>query len=162
METPMKQDEVNAHSAGLELPTPGRLFRLLGRGLRLRCPNCGKGPVLAHWLKLHVRCGTCGVRLERGEHDYFMGSMLLNFCLTGVLLLVGIATLILATKPDIDWDTLEWAAPLAMVTLPLLLFPFTKLLWLAADIAMRPLSAEELEWHRAAEAQFSTERDASR
>ena len=152
----MKQPEIDTHSAGLELPTPGRVLRLLGRALALRCPNCGKGPVLRHWLKVHVRCGTCGIRVERGEHDYFMGSMLLNFSLTGLLLLIGIATLIVATKPDIDWDLLEWAGPLAMVTLPFLLFPFTKLLWLAADIAMRPVTPAELEWHRAAAEEFSS------
>ena len=152
----MKRNEIDTHTAGLELPTPGRLVRLLGRALLLRCPNCGKGPVLRHWLKVHVRCGTCGIRLERGEHDYFMGSMLLNFSLTGVLLLIGIAALILSTKPDIDWDLLEWAGPVAMVTLPFLLFPFTKLLWLGADIAMRPVTPEELEWHRSTDAEFSS------
>lgn len=147
---------MNTHSAGLTLPTFGRLARLLGRALLLRCPNCGKGPVLQHWFKVRVRCVTCGIRVERGEHDYFVGSLLLNFCLTGVLLLVGVAVLILSTAPDIPWDTLEWAAPLAMIVLPMLLFPFTKLLWLAADLAMRPATPEELEWHQASEAKFSS------
>lgn len=149
-------DEMNTQHAGLELPTFGRTLRLLGRGLALHCPNCGKGPVLRNWFKLQVRCGNCGIRLERGEHDYFMGSLLLNFCLTGLLLLVGIATLILATKPNVDWDVLEWAAPLAMLVLPALLFPFTKLLWLAADLSIRPVTPAELEWHRTTNATFST------
>ena len=152
----MTRDDMNTQYAGLELPTVGRTLRLLGRALRLRCPNCGKGPVLKHWFKLHVRCGTCGMRLERGEHDYFMGSLLLNFSLTGLFLLVGIATLIATTAPTVPWDTLEWAGPLAMLLLPAFLFPFSKLLWLAADIAMRPVSPEELEWHRSAESTFST------
>ena len=152
----MTHEPVNAHSAALELPTFGRLLRLLGRALRLSCPNCGKGPVLQHWLKMRVRCGTCGIRLERGEHDYFAGSMLLNFCLTGLLLMIGVVVLIVTTKPDIEWSVLEYGGPVAMLALPLILFPFTKLLWLAADIAMRPVSPEELEWHRSAEAEFST------
>lgn len=156
----MAPDQMHTH-AGLELPTVGRTLRLLGRALLLRCPNCGEGPVLQHWLKARVRCGHCGMRLERGEHDYFMGSLLLNFCLTGVILLVGVAVLMLATSPDVPWDTLEWAGPLAMILLPLFLFPFTKLLWLAADIAMRPVSPEEMEWHREAGDRFSTGRDGS-
>lgn len=155
----MKQNRMDTEAAGLELPTFGRMLRLLGRGLRLRCPNCGRGPVLRHWLKLHERCGTCGIRLERGEHDYFIGSLLLNFSLTGVLLLVGIAVLIVGASPDVPWDVLEWAGPLAMIVLPILLFPFTKLLWLAADIAMRPVTPEELDWHRAAESRFESRRD---
>ena len=153
----MTPHRIDTHSAGLTLPTFGRLLRLLGRALALRCPNCGKGPVLQHWFKLRVRCERCGIRTERGEHDYFMGSLLLNFSLTGLLLLVGIALLIVSTAPDIDWDLLEWAAPLAMILLPVLLFPFTKLLWLAADLAMRPATLEELEWHKAADAKFSSE-----
>ena len=156
----MPPDEMNTHTAGLELPSFGRTLRLLGRGLRLRCPNCGKGPVLENWFRARTRCGTCGIRMERGEHDYFAGSMLLNFCLTGVLLLLGLAIFIIAQSPDIPWDALEWAGPLAMLGLPFILFPFTKLLWLAADIAMRPVTPQELEWHRSAESTFSTDRDA--
>ena len=158
----MTQGQINHETAGLELPTPRRLLRLIGRALVLHCPNCGGGPVLQHWLKVRVRCGNCGIRLERGEHDYFAGSMLLNFCLTGVLLLLGIVTLILATRPDVNWDVLEWAGPVAMLGLPLFLFPFTKLLWLAADITMRPVTPAELEWHRSADAQFSTGRNEPR
>ena len=158
----MKQDETNAHSAGLELPTFWRTLRLLGRAILLRCPSCGKGPVLRGWFATRVRCGTCGIRVERGEHDYFMGSMLLNFSLTGLLLLVGVAAFILSQWPEPDWDILEWAAPVAMIALPIILFPFTKLLWLAADIAMRPVTPEELEWHRTADAKFSTVKDEGR
>lgn len=155
--TPDLTPDQRAHdTAGLELPSVGRTLRLLGRAMVLHCPNCGKGPVLQNWLKLRVRCGSCGIRMERGEHDYFAGSMLLNFCLTGVLLLVGLAVLIITQSPNVPWDALEWAGPVAMIALPFLLFPFTKLLWLAADIAMRPVTAGELEWHREAAADYST------
>jgi uncharacterized protein (DUF983 family) len=37
------------------------LFARLERALRLRCPDCGKGPVLVSWLKLPERCGNCGL-----------------------------------------------------------------------------------------------------
>ena len=39
------------------------------RALALRCPWCGKGPVLASWFRLRERCGACGLRLERGERS---------------------------------------------------------------------------------------------
>jgi uncharacterized protein (DUF983 family) len=156
----MAHDDMNAHSAGLELPSFGRTLRLLGRAFRLRCPNCGQGPVLESWFRTRTRCGSCGIRLERGEHDYFAGSMLLNFCLTGLLLLVGLAIFITSQSPNVPWDALEWAGPVAMLALPFILFPFTKLLWLAADIAMRPVTPQELEWHRNAESAFSTDREA--
>lgn len=112
-------------------------LRLLGRGLVLRCPNCGKGPVLKHWFKLQDRCGHCHIQLERGEHDYFMGSLLLNYSLTGLILVVTIFAFVLS-RSEIPWTLLQWGAPAAVVILPAILFPFTKLLWLAADLIFRP------------------------
>ena len=143
---------------GLVLPRLGSLLRLLGRGLRLRCPHCGKGPVLKNWLKLRDRCGTCGLRLARGEHDYFVGSMLLNFCLSGVLFLLTLVVIMLVSWPDVPWDTLQIVLPLLIIVVPVVIFPFTKLLWLAADIAMRPVNPDELQWHRAEGGTFSTDR----
>jgi uncharacterized protein (DUF983 family) len=140
----------------LELPTLGRTIRLIGRGLRLRCPNCGKGPVLQSWFKLRVRCATCGLRLERGEHDYFTGSMLLNYCLVGVIVLGTFVTLLVTQWPSVPWTLIQYGAPILIIILPFVFFPFSKLLWLAADIVIRPITPEELEWHRGAESEFST------
>src|SRR5512132_2593997 len=83
----MAQPQERQTQTGLEVPGPRQAARLFGRALRLRCPNCGGGPVLQNWLKLRVRCGQCGLRLERGEHDYFIGSMMILFVLTGSVLL---------------------------------------------------------------------------
>jgi uncharacterized protein (DUF983 family) len=157
-ETMMTRRPEMDSDTGLEIPSLGRTLRLFGRGFLLRCPNCGKGPVLEHWLKMRVRCGSCGIRLERGEHDYFMGSMMLNFVMTGGLLLVAIFTLLIANgATDSTWDILQWGGPVAMVVLPFLLFPYSKLVWLAFDIMLRPVTEQELEWHRAAASEWSTE-----
>jgi uncharacterized protein (DUF983 family) len=143
---------------GLQIPTPRDAARRFGRALLLRCPNCGKGPVLKSWLKLQVRCGSCGIRLERGEHDYFMGSMMLNFVMTGGLLLVAIYILLVTNgATDRTWDLLQWGGPVAMLVLPFVLFPWSKLIWLAFDIMLRPVTEQELEWHRAAASEWSTE-----
>ena len=40
------------------------------------------------------------------------------------------------------------------------LLPVAKLLWLAFDLTLRPVGPAELEWHRAADSEFETERDA--
>jgi uncharacterized protein (DUF983 family) len=145
-------------ATGLQVPTVRDAARRFGRALRLRCPNCGKGPVLKNWLKLHVRCGSCGIRTERGEHDYFMGSMMLNFVMTGGLLLLAIYTLLITKgATDSTWDLLQWGGPVAMIVLPFVLFPFSKLVWLAFDIMLRPVTPAELEWHRTAASEWSTE-----
>ena len=148
--------------SGFDVAGVGQAFRLLGRGLTLRCPNCGGGPVLQHWLKMRVRCGNCGLRLERGEHDYFLGSLLLNYCLSGVLLLVTLAVVLITRWPEVPWTALQYGGPLAMLLMPVVLFPFTKLLFLAADLIMRPVTPAELEWHRTAEEQWSTDKDLPR
>jgi len=148
--------------ADLELPTLGRTVRLFLRAVTLRCPNCGRGPVLKHWLKLRVRCGNCGIRLERGEHDYFLGSLLLNYILAGVLLVLVMGSILIASWPEVPWTWLEYGGPVAMLLAPVILFPFSKLIWLGFDITMRPVTAAELEWHRSAEREWSTDRKLSR
>jgi uncharacterized protein (DUF983 family) len=142
---------------GLQLPTARDAARRFGRAFLLRCPNCGGGPILKNWLKLHVRCGNCGLRTERGEHDYFMGSMLINFVMTGGLLLVAIYVTLITQWPNVPWDAMQLAGPVAMIVLPFALFPFSKLVWMAFDIMLRPVTAAELEWHRTASSEWSTE-----
>jgi hypothetical protein len=44
-----------------------------------------------------------------------------------------------------------------MLLAPLVIFPFSKLLWLAFDLVFRPVTPEELEWHRSAEGTWSTD-----
>jgi hypothetical protein len=68
----------------------------------------------------------------------------------------------MAVTDETPWDLLQWGLPgLAMVLL-LVFFPFSKLLWLAFDLMLRPVTPQELEWHRRSEAEFETERDAPR
>ena len=147
---------------GLVVPGPRQAARLFGRALLLRCPNCGRGPVLEHWLRLRVRCGNCGLRLQRGEHDYFTGSMMILFVLAGSLLLGALVVTLLVTWPNVPWDLLQNGLPILMVVALPALFPFSKLLWLAFDLVLRPVTPSELEWHRTSTTEFDTERDAPR
>ncbi len=146
---------------GMELPTLGRTLRLFGRGFLLRCPNCGGGPVLEGWFKLRTKCGTCGLRLLRGEHDRVMGSVFILFTLVALVCyaVIAVALTVAETTP---WDLLDTGLPLLALALVVALFPFSKLLWLAFDLMLRPVTPEELAWHRTADAEFETERDAPR
>ena len=143
---------------GLVVPSVKRALVLFGRALALRCPHCGKGPVLQHWLKLRVKCGTCGLRLGRGEHDSFVGSALILFILAGFFT-YGVLLVALLVTDETPWGLLENGLPLVLLVAVPLFFPFAKLLWLAFDLLLRPVSEEELEWHRAARTEFDTERD---
>jgi uncharacterized protein (DUF983 family) len=121
------------------------VFQVVGRAARLKCPHCGKGPVLDHWFKMRRRCGNCGLAIERGERDYFIGSMMFNLAVAETLFAVGFVTTLVVVWPNVPWDTLQWVAPLAIAGAPFVLFPFSKLAWLGFDILLRPVTPEELQ-----------------
>lgn len=124
----------------LEMAVPGigRLLRLVGRALTLRCPHCGGGPVRVHWFRLREACGACGARLERGEQDYFLGGMMFNLVLSELLFAAIFVTVLVLLWPTVPWDGIAVGAPLGMAIAPVLLYPVSKLLWLAVDLAFRP------------------------
>jgi uncharacterized protein (DUF983 family) len=122
-----------------------RMIVMLGRALTLRCPNCGSRGLLRSWFKLNERCPRCGIRVEREGHDYMAGSLMFNLVLAEMLFAVAFVAYLLITWPNPNWDMLEIVAPLGMAIAPFALFPFSKLVWLAADLALRPAHASELQ-----------------
>ena len=152
----MRRKEMDSETE-LRLASASEIARLLGRALILRCPNCGKGPVLEHWFKLRVRCGNCGLRLERGEHDYLSGSILFSYALVTLVFAITLVTVLVSTWPNVPWEILGWGLPLLIAVLVVALFPFSKLIWLAFDLMLRPVTPEELEWHRDSDEEYSTE-----
>ena len=91
-----------------------------------------------HWLKVRRTCGNCGLPLERGEQDYFIGAMLFNLVLSELLFAVIFVTVLVVGWPAVTWDAIEIAAPLGMAAAPFVLYPVSKLLWLALDLLLRP------------------------
>ena len=122
-----------------------RVLQVLGRAARLKCPHCGKGPVIEHWFKMRARCGACGLAIERGERDYFIGSMLFNLVVAEMLFAIVFITTLVIAWPNVPWATIEWAAPLGIGVAPFVLFPLSKLAWLGFDILLRPVTPEELK-----------------
>lgn len=45
------------------------LTTLLGRGVRKKCPHCGKGPLFRRWVELHDNCSVCGIKYLENEGD---------------------------------------------------------------------------------------------
>jgi uncharacterized protein (DUF983 family) len=127
---------------------PRRAVTLFARAARLRCPNCGGPGVFESWLKLRPKCPTCGLRLDRGEADYFIGAYLIN--LVGVELAIAalLAVVVVVTYPRTPWTALEWAAVVLSLLGAFACYPFAQVLWLAADLWLRPLTPQELDWHR--------------
>jgi hypothetical protein len=96
----------------------------------------------------------------RGEHDYFSGSILLNYAIGTLVFGIALAWIMVASWPVVPWTTLEIALPAIILLFPVVFFPFSTLLRMAADLIMRPVSPEELEWDRTSTVQWSTERSA--
>ena len=127
--------------------SPRRALRLLSRGLRLRCPNCGLGRIRGGWLKLKPKCPVCGLRTDRGEEDFFLGGMMWNIVFAEGALVVSSLLIGFITWPDVPWNGLMWGLILAMIPGPILFYPFAKCLWLAVDLTFRPLTLRDLEGH---------------
>ncbi len=120
---------------------------MLRRALRLSCPNCGGRPIFARFGVLVARCGTCGLRPERGEQDYFIGAYLINLIAVELLLALCVLVVVMATWPDPPWTMLTWAGAALMLAGAVVCYPFSKTLFLAVDLIIRPLSPQELVWH---------------
>jgi uncharacterized protein (DUF983 family) len=118
---------------------------MIARAMRLRCPNCGGKGILASWSKLATACPRCHLRPQRGESDYFLGGMMFNIALAeGVFVILLVATLAI-TWPSVPWTLLQFGAPAAMVVAPILLYPVSRLVWLAFDLMLRPITPNDLE-----------------
>jgi uncharacterized protein (DUF983 family) len=121
---------------------------MITRALARRCPNCGSRGIFAGYTTLRDRCPQCGLRLQRGESDYFIGAYLLNLVAVELLFALVLGVIFVMTYPNTPWALLQWGGLALMIAGAVLCYPFSKSLWLAADLIFRPVSAEELAWHR--------------
>jgi uncharacterized protein (DUF983 family) len=128
-------------------PRPSPLAMIVRAMLR-RCPNCGSRGIFAGYTALREHCPRCGLRLQRGESDYFIGAYLLNLVAVELLFAGVLAAIVIATYPDTPWALIQWGGLALMLAGALLCYPFAKALWLAADLIFRPVSAQEMDWHR--------------
>jgi uncharacterized protein (DUF983 family) len=122
--------------------------RLIIRALLRRCPNCGSPGIFAGYTALKERCPNCGLRLHRGESDYFIGAYLLNLVAVELLFAFVLAVVFITTYPNTPWTLLQWGGLVLIIVGAVLCYPLSKALWLAADLIFRPMSPEELAWHR--------------
>lgn len=110
----------------------------LGRALRLRCPACGSRGMLRGWLRLVEHCPSCGLRPDRGEHDHFLGGYVINLGVAEGLAAVLWAIMLTVTWPKPDWEFMQWSAAVLVVVMPVAIYPFTRLVFLAVDMTYQP------------------------
>ncbi len=120
--------------------------RLLWRGVRKRCPECGGGGIYATWFRMKERCPTCGLRFER-EPGFFVGAYLINLALAFTLLFLTSMVFVAwkAANPDAGVVAPIGAGIVIALVAPPLFYPYSRTLWSAIDIGMTPLEPAERE-----------------
>ncbi len=122
--------------------TPSHAARI-GRALCLRCPECGGGGLFRRWLLIQSRCARCALKLDRGNPDHFLGAYVVNLIAAELLFAIGLALWVVGAWPDVPWDLLERIGVPVLVAAPFLTYPFSRTLWLAADLIFDPPSAQD-------------------
>jgi len=124
---------------------PARLHvvRHFTRALRLRCPHCGGGPIFVTWSRLVPNCPVCGLGLERGEEGYWLGAYFFNLMAVETVFSVWLVGFLLWTWPSPPWEFFRLATIVLMLVVPFAFFPFSKTLFLAFDLLVRPPGDED-------------------
>ena len=121
-----------------------RALFLFGRAIRLRCPNCGGGPIFRSWFRMRPYCPACGLPLERGDQGYQVGSYMFNIIASELVFVLVFLGVVLVTWPSPPWRLLQYGGIILMILAPVFFFPFCKTLFLAFDLLFRPATPEEL------------------
>jgi len=120
-----------------------RVLTSLARALRLRCPHCGGEPIFVTWSRLVPNCPVCGLGLERGEHGYWLGAYFFNLLAVETVFSVWFVGFLLLTWPDPPWALFQATTIALMLVVPFAFFPYSKTLFLAFDLLVRPPSEED-------------------
>ena len=118
---------------------------LFWRAVRLRCPNCGGGPLFSRWVRIREHCPVCGIRLERGEEGYQVGAYMFNIVAAELIFAAIFLGVLVYTWPTPPWDELLYGGVAIVIAAPFVFYPFSKTLFLAFDLIFRPPRAEDFK-----------------
>jgi hypothetical protein len=96
------------------------------------------------WVTMLAHSPRCGHRFER-DPGYWLGAVIVNTAVTFVLLIAMGLGMILATWPNVPWTTVLIVTLVLNGLFPLFFYPFSRTIWVALDLAVRPLEPTELE-----------------
>ncbi len=104
---------------------------------------CGQGGLFHRWFVMVERCPRCGLRFERID-GHFTGALGLNTIAGVVAVCLALTIGVAATLPEIPVPTLVGVVTAVGVVVPLVCYPFSKTVWTAIDLRMRPLEPDEV------------------
>jgi len=127
------------------IPSPVRpgVTSLFTRAMRLRCPHCGGSPIFVTWSRLVPNCPVCGLGLERGEQGYWLGAYFFNLMAMEAVFTVWFVGFLVWTWPSTPWALFQVTTLILMLAVPFAFFPFSKTLFLAFDLWVRPPGEED-------------------
>jgi uncharacterized protein (DUF983 family) len=132
-----------ARLAEMQKARPLPLRSALRGALRLRCPNCQQGRVLARWPnKICPECPRCGLSFFR-EQGYYIGGMIITYGLTLMVVIpVFVVSLLLPDLRSVSDNGRFVLWLLFGVPLSFLLMPYSYSLWLHLDFWLEPWTPE--------------------
>jgi hypothetical protein len=91
---------------------------------------------------MNDECTGCGHQFER-EPGYWAGALIINTTIIfGLFLIVFIGGMLL-TWPGVPWTPLLIVLVLTNLTIPILFYPQSKTLWVAAELGWNPVERSE-------------------
>lgn len=97
------------------------------------------------WFRLCPGCPVCGFQLERGERGYWVGAYFLNLVAVDLVFAAWFGGMLIATWPTPPWLLIHLVTVGLMVLTPVAFFPWSKTLFLALDIFVRPLEPGDFD-----------------
>lgn len=112
------------------------LGKVLLRGLRQRCPRCGRGKLFVRGFKMYERCPSCNWVYER-EEGYWTGAIAINLVLTEI-----IAAAIVVPLAAMQFNPLIlYPVGIPLIALiPIIFYRETKGVWMSIDFILNPTS----------------------
>jgi uncharacterized protein (DUF983 family) len=112
-----------------------RAKRIMLRGLRLRCPACGEGPLYQSLFKMNNECPHCGMVFMR-EQGYFIGAIYVNVIVTeSLIFFTYLACLIMLPSTN---KTIYTILFVLAFTIPLIFYRHARSIWLSFDYIVDP------------------------
>ena len=95
------------------------------------------------WKQLLPNCPVCGLGFERGEQGYWLGAYFFNLMAVETVFSVWAVALLWWTWPSPPWGFFQAGSVFLMLVTPFAFFPWSKTLFLAFDLLVRPPGEED-------------------
>jgi hypothetical protein len=103
---------------------------------------CGERRIFRRWVRMADRCPRCQLRFQR-EPGEWLGSWFLNVCAAQLLVVGFVLGGVVIMYPSPPIGALAAGGGALALGFPVWFFPYSRTIWLAIDLAMRPLELSE-------------------